>query len=99
MIQDEPARNRILAKLKAAGWISGASVLAHAKTPNQISMRIEWTDYGKQRRILYHSIFEELGFLGGRRGGEFDALFEVCRISPYEDLNQSAEAPPEHPRL
>ena len=99
MIQHEPTRDRILAKLKAAGWISGASVLADEKTPNQVSMCIQWTDYGKQRRILYHSIFEELGLSCGRMGGDFNALHDLCRISPYEDMTPTGEAPPEHPRL
>jgi hypothetical protein len=99
MILDESTRNRILTKLKNAGWISKVSVLADEKTPNKISMTIQWTDYGKQRRLLYHQLFEELGFAGGRWGGDFDALHEVCRISPYEDMTQTGETPPEHPRL
>jgi hypothetical protein len=99
MIQHEPTRDRILAKLKAAGWISGASVLADEKTPNMVSMHIQWTDYGKQRRILYHSIFEELGLSHARMGGDFNALHELCRISPYEDMTATGEVSPENPRL
>jgi hypothetical protein len=86
-------------KLKEAGWISEFSVLTDDKTPHKLQLHIQWTDYGKQRRKLYHSIFEELGFGGGRWGGEFDALHELCWISPYENMTPTGEAPPKHPRL
>lgn len=99
MIYDENTRNVILKRLKAAGWISDASVFADDKTPNKISFRIRWTDYGKQRRQVFHSLYEELGYIsGGRWGGEFAALFEICKISPYEDMSQTEGTPPERPR-
>jgi hypothetical protein len=100
MLSDEPTRNRVFARLKAAGWISEASVLTDDKTPNQFSYSVKWTDYGKQRRRQFHSIIEELGFASGPHwGGETEATFDLCRISPYEHMGQSGEAPPENPRL
>ena len=96
MILDEPTRNRILIKLKEAGWLSEFSVLADDKTPHKLRLRIQWTDYGKQRRKIYHSIFEELAFPGS---GDLEALHDICLISPFEDMGEAGEAPPRQPRL
>lgn len=97
--EQEYLRDLTLNRLKKAGWLSAASVVSNDATPNTFVGRFEWTDYGKQRRLVFHSIFAELGYIPGpRRGGEFNVLLELCRVSPNEDMSKTGEAPKDHPR-
>lgn len=98
MITDENSRNRVIERLKKANWISKVNILTNDKEPNRVRMQIEWTDYGKERRKQFSSIFEELEFRG-RWGGEFDALLDMCLISPFENMGQSGDTPSQNPRI